>query len=321
MASELPRRKSASVGAQLFRTLIFGPLAFLLFFANTVLWIGLLLLAALVRGLLPLPSWRQHGDRVVIALGRRWIAGCNWLTAVLYRIDWEIEGERELDPQRWYLVVANHQSWVDINVFMAVFGHRLPFPKVFTKREILWLPFIGAAVWALGFPLLKRYPQKLLERRPELRGRDRDIARQACRRATARPTTLVNFLEGTRMTPAKHAARNSPFRYLLPPRAGGVALVVGTLGEKLAAVVDLTIVYPDGRPTFWHFLCGRVRRVTVRLCEVAVPPALRQGDYEMDAACRDGYQRWVMELWREKDAWMEAKLCGFPDVSGKEGKR
>ncbi|HAD05470.1 MAG: hypothetical protein A2091_03180 [Desulfuromonadales bacterium GWD2_61_12] len=299
----------------------FGLLAFLLYFVNTVLWIGLLLLAALVKILLPLSRWRQGCDDVILACGRRWIAGCNWLTATLYDIAWEIEGEAPLDPQQWYLVVANHQSWVDVMVFMAVFGHRLPFPKVFSKREILWLPFIGAAVWALGFPLLKRYPQKLLERRPELRGHDREIARQACRRATARPTTLVNFLEGTRLTPAKHAARHSPFRHLLPPRAGGVALVDAVLGEKLAAVVDLTIVYPAGRPTFWHFLCGRVRRVTVRLREVPVPPALRQGDYETDAGCRDGYQRWVTQLWQEKDVWMDAKSSGLPAASGKAGKR
>lgn len=302
-------------------SLIFGPLAFLLFFANTVLWIGLLLLAALVKSLLPLPAWRRGGDRVVIALGRRWIAGCNWLTAVLYRIDWEIEGARELDPQSWYLVVANHQSWVDLNVFMAVFGECIPFPKVFTKREILWLPFIGAAIWALGFPLLKRYPRELLERRPELRGHDRETARQACRRATATPTTLVNFLEGTRLTPAKQARQHSPFRHLLLPRAGGVALVVGTLGEQLTAIIDLTIVYPAGRPTFWDFLCGRMPRVAVRVREVSVPAELGAGDYETDADCREGFQRWVMALWQEKDAWIDAKLRGLPAARANEASR
>jgi len=249
---------------------------------------------------------------------RRWIAGCNWLTAVLYRIDWQIEGERELDPHGWYLVVANHQSWVDLMVYLKVFGHQGPFPKVFAKREILWLPFIGAAVWALGFPLLKRYPKELLERRPELRGRDREVARQVCRQAAAAPTTVVNFLEGTRLTPAKHARQQSPFRHLLTPRAGGVALVVGTLGEQLSAIIDLTIVYSDGRPTFWDFLSGRVPRVLVRVREVPIPSELGAGDYETDADCREGYQRWVTALWREKDAWIDEKLHGMPAGGGKE---
>lgn len=285
-----------------------APFALFLYLVNTVVCLGPLMLLALGKLLLPLPGWRNGCDQMLIALGRGWIAGCNLLTGALYRIDWSIDGPYQLDRDSWYLVLANHQSWVDLLVFMRVFGHALPFPKVFAKRQILWIPFIGAAVWALDFPLVKRYPAALLERRPELRGVDRAIALRACRRALQRPTTMVNFLEGTRFTPAKQVRQGSPYRYLLRPRTAGAALVVQSLGNQLTAVLDLSIAYPDGPPTFWRFLGGGVRRVAVRLQTVPVPEEFRSGDYEGNPADRERFQSWVAQLWREKDRWLDNVL-------------
>ena len=51
---------------------------------------------------------------------------------------------------------------------------------------------------------------------------------------------------------------------LLKPKAGGMALALNAMGDKFQAVLDLCIVYPDGIPTFWHFLQGKVKRIVVR---------------------------------------------------------
>jgi 1-acyl-sn-glycerol-3-phosphate acyltransferase len=288
--------------------IVAAPLAYLIYLAHTAIWIGPLLLVAPCKFLSSRPGWRHGVDRLLFALGRGWMAGCNHLTALLYRIDWQIEGARPLDPQGWYLVVANHQSWLDLIVFLRVFGHEMPFPRIFAKREILWLPFIGPAVWALDFPLVKRYPKELLERRPQLRGVDLAITRRACCRAAELPGTIVNFLEGTRFTPEKQRRQESPYRYLLRPKAGGAALAVAVLGERLTALLDLSIAYPAGRPNFWQFLAGRVPRIVVRLREIPVPAHLSGGDYENDAATRAAYQEWVGQLWVEKDIWLHAQL-------------
>lgn len=293
-----------------------APLAYLLYLGNSFVCITPLLLLALAKLLVPVAAWRRHCDRGLEALGRCWICGSNLLTRVLYRIEWRIEGARPLDPDGWYLVVANHQSWVDLVVFIRVFGHTLPFPRVFAKRETLWIPFLGLAIWAMGFPLVKRYPRALLERRPELRNVDRAITLRACRAALRQPTTMVNFLEGTRFTPAKQARQQSPYRHLLRPKAGGAALVIESFGPRLTGFYDLSIAYPDGTPSFWRFLGGRLPRVTVRLREVPVPEEFRSAHYAEDEAARARFQAWVAELWREKDAWIDRVLLAAAEEEG-----
>jgi len=73
------------------------------------------------------------------------------------------------------------------------------------------------------------------------------------------------------------------------------------LGEKFNSLLDITIVYPDGIPTFWEFLCGKVKRITVRMKTIEIPQHLMHGDYEDDPAFRDVMHQWVQQLWKDKD--------------------
>src|SRR5699024_11933898 len=66
---------------------------------------------------------------------------------------------------------------------------------------------------------LKRYSRARIARRPELAGRDIAATRRACRKFSRIPVAIVNFVEGTRFTPAKHQDQQSPHQYLLKPRA------------------------------------------------------------------------------------------------------
>ena len=112
----------------------------------------------------------------------------------------------------------------------------------------------------------------------------------------------MNFLEGTRFTQAKHDKQNSPYQHLLKPKAGGIAVALNAMGDKFQAILDVTIVYPEGIPTFWHFLCGRMHRVIVRVQSLPVPQHLAQGDYANDPAVREAFSQWVQQMWRDKDA-------------------
>jgi len=73
------------------------------------------------------------------------------------------------------------------------------------------------------------------------------------------------------------------------------------LGEKFHSLLDITIVYPDGVPSFWKFLCGKVKRVIVDMKTIEVPQQFMHGDYESDPDFRDAIQKWVQQLWLEKD--------------------
>jgi 1-acyl-sn-glycerol-3-phosphate acyltransferase len=112
---------------------------------------------------------------------------------------------------------------------------------------------------------------------------------------------VINFLEGTRFTKAKHDAQESPYMHLLKPKVGGIATALTTLGSQFHLMLDVTIVYPDGPPDFWTLLSGRLRAVTVLVQQREIPAALLAGDYASDPTFRGRMQEWINSLWSEKD--------------------
>jgi 1-acyl-sn-glycerol-3-phosphate acyltransferase len=118
----------------------------------------------------------------------------------------------------------------------------------------------------------------------------------------------MSFPEGTRFAPAKHDAQSAPYRHLLRPRAGALALSLHAMGRQFRSLLDVTIVYPDGVPTFWRFLCGRSPRVLVRVRQLAIPAELCTGDYTGDRAFRQRFHRWLEDLWQAKDRQIAALL-------------
>jgi 1-acyl-sn-glycerol-3-phosphate acyltransferase len=221
--------------------------------------------------------------------------------ALLLNVDWRLEGLEQLDPRGWYLITANHQSWVDIFVLQRTLKGRTPFLKFFLKQQLIYVPIVGLACWALDFPFMRRYSRTYLEKHPEKQGQDQAATRKACERFSLVPTAVMNFLEGTRFTPAKHGRQQSPYKYLLKPKAGGIAMTMNAMGEKFNALLDITIFYPAGIPTMWDFLCGRVERIVVQVKEIPIPAELTVGDYNADPDMRAKTQNWLNGLWLEKD--------------------
>jgi 1-acyl-sn-glycerol-3-phosphate acyltransferase len=223
---------------------------------------------------------------------------------------WDVRGLEGLSMEGWYLVSANHRSWVDIVVLQRVFNHRIPFLKFFLKRELIWVPFPGQAWWALDFTFMKRYSKDELARHPEWRGKDLETTRRACERFRLAPISVINFLEGTRFTEAKRAKQGSPYRHLLLPKAGGLAFVLSAMGGSITSFVDVTIAYPGGTPTFWDVISRGLTRIVVRVKHFPIPADLVSGDYLEDAAYRERMQAWVRELWSRKDAELGETLEG-----------
>ena len=56
-----------------------------------------------------------------------------------------LHSEVALSPQEWYMVLANHQSWVDILILHRVFNNKIPFLKFFLKKELIFVPILGLA--------------------------------------------------------------------------------------------------------------------------------------------------------------------------------
>lgn len=286
-----------------------GALALLLLVVNTLIWCTVLFMLALVKLLLP-AGMRGPLDKALNWVATRWIAcNCGWMR-LTQSTDWDVDGAESLAPDGWYLVSCNHQSWVDIFVLQRVLNRRIPLLKFFLKHELLYVPVMGLAWWALDFPFMRRHSRQALRDKPSRRTQDVDTGRRACAKFAQVPTSVMNFVEGTRFTPRKHAAQGSPYRHLLKPKTGALAASLETLGPKFTAMLDVTIVYPGGTPSFWDFLCGRVSKIVVRCRQVPLPNELRLEGQEMDAAVRSQLARWLAKLWAEKDAQIEALLGG-----------
>lgn len=274
-------------------TALKGSFASSMLAANTMAIFAGMIPLALVKLTLPFGAVRRGADRLLNGLVEGWIAMNGAWMALVQRIRWEVTGLEGLRRKGWYLVSSNHQSWVDILVLQKVFHRRVPFLKFFLKRQLLFVPVMGLAWWALDFPFMRR--------RSGSRSADLATARRACEKFRLIPTSVMNFLEGTRFSRAKHEAQQSPYRYLLKPKVGGLATALSAMGERFDALLDVTIVYPEGVPSFWDLLSGRVKRVVVRVRELEIPKDLLNGDYEGDPAFRARMQAFVQALWSEKD--------------------
>lgn len=277
------------------------PLVILLIVLSTILHTTPLLVVALVKWLLPFAAFQKACAAVLVRIAEAWIAVNSGLIALFTRTRFEVEGLAGLRSDGHYLVLANHQSWVDIIVLQRVLNRRIPFLRFFLKSQLIWVPLLGPAWWALDFPFMKRYSRKHLSKRPDLAGKDIIATRRACEKFKGMPVSIMNFVEGTRFTVEKRARQGSPYASLLRPKAGGVAFALDAMGSALHSVVDVTIAYPAGKPTMMDLIAGHIPRVRVNIREREIPPALRQSDYENDAASRVRFQRWVNSIWADKD--------------------
>lgn len=286
-----------------------GSLVGALFIVNTCFWAIPVYALALLKLITPPGAPRRLVGRLLDGSAQTWV-GCNkLLSAVLLPTRVDVRGIEKLNPKGQYFICSNHQTWNDIHILQTTFFGKAPFFKFFLKQQLIWVPVLGLAWWALDFPFMKRHTPEQIAKNPALRGQDIEATRKACARYEGLPVTIFNFLEGTRFTKAKHDRQGSPYRHLLKPKAGGFAFTLSAMGERLHAMLDVTIVYPEGATTFWNYLCGRVGRVIVEVRQVEIPHEFFSGDYEADAAFRKRVQAWVGDLWAHKDARIEALLA------------
>ncbi|MDY6451477.1 acyltransferase [Acinetobacter faecalis] len=262
----------------------------------------------LALGLTKLFKKSRKVDETNIQITNSWLTVNNWLIDhVLPNTEWDISVDDNLDlnMQGRYLMTCNHQSWVDTTVNQYFGLTRMPLTRFFTKWELIFIPFVGQAFKILGFPMMKRHSKEQIAKNPELKYRDFEEARKSCELLLSQPFTLLNYLEGTRYTPEKHAQQKSPYKHLLKPKAGGLALALNILGKDVDALVDMTIIYPNGAPGYGEFWLGDVPKIAVNLRKIDIPEWVHGGDYEDDLEYRDRFQKWVDDLWAEKDQLIE----------------
>ncbi|KEZ79281.1 acyltransferase [Salinisphaera hydrothermalis C41B8] len=263
--------------------------------------------ASVIKLSLPEGRARDRMTAVVLGIAKTWARSANGLIFGISGTRLRYQQQMADDPNGRYVLISNHQCWADVMALIKAIDPQLPFPRFFIKEQLRWLPVIGLACWALDFPFMKRHSRAAIQKNPQLRDEDMNTVRRACQVFRRLPVSLVNYAEGTRSTPAKRAAANSPYRTMLPPKAGGTAFAVNAMRDVLDGILDMTVAYIDTpEPQFWDLLCGRIPEVAVRVRYLPVPQGLAEGDYGADPEYRERFKAWLGELWAEKDAEVAA---------------
>ncbi|NVK23999.1 MAG: acyltransferase [Gammaproteobacteria bacterium] len=250
--------------------------------------------------LLPIKPITVVLNFVINIIWRGWALGNLFAMNLTNPIDWQIDCPDKLNKKSWYLLICNHVSWVDIMVLTQLALNRLPSPKFFLKDELKRVPFVGMAAWAMDMPFMKRFSRGYLEKHPEMKGKDIERTKKSCEKFKNIPTTIINFVEGTRFTSTKKAKQDSQFNKLLNPRAGGIAFTLSAMGHLFSGVLNVTLNYPDNAEPAKDILLGRMKRIQVNVELMQVEQDVI-GDYFSDAEFKSRFQVWLNDIWLKKD--------------------
>jgi 1-acyl-sn-glycerol-3-phosphate acyltransferase len=298
-------------GSQLKGCLVFFLLALNVIFASAQLFP-----MTLIKIIVPLMWWRRVTDRILNRIASNWVAFNSRIIFSFYPIEWKIKGIEKLKINDWYLLISNHQSWVDILVLQKVMHGKIPFIKFFLKKELIWVPIMGLAWWALDFPFMKRYKREEIEKNPRLKGVDLEITRKACEKFKTVYVTVMTFPEGTRFTKEKHDRQKSPYMHLLKPKAGGLSFTISAMGERFHRLLNITIVYPDGVKTMWQFLCGMVEKIDVFVESLPIPEKFINADPD-NAKIKKEFNDWLNNMWVKKDKLIHSHLTEYKTAAVK----
>jgi len=259
----------------------------------------------LIKLILPVPTVQKSCTRLANFTFWCWATLNLWMLNINNNIKWQVEGAEDVSTKQWYLMMANHLSWADIVILSSILKDKLPMPKFFLKHELLYVPFVGLACWGLDMPFMKRHSREYLLRHPERRNDDFDAINKACEKFKLAPTTLVNFVEGTRVNQEKLATVRTPYQHLLKPKTGGVAFALSAMGPILDGIVDVTLAYPENQVSpFEDMLKGKLTSVVVRV-KVHPMDDNVNGDYFKDKAFKRRFHAWLNETWQEKDEYLQ----------------
>ncbi|MFP4194805.1 MAG: acyltransferase [Desulfobacterales bacterium] len=280
-----------------------GIIAFLLYTANTIGGVFTMIPFVVLKVIIPHEETRHQLTRVITAIAWIWVNINSLILYATQKIRFDVEGLEGYNPRSSYLIISNHRSWADILMLQHLWKHRVPFLKFFIKRELIWVPLLGIAWWALDFPFMKRYSKEFLKKHPELKGKDIETTRRYCEKFKKSPVSVINFVEGTRFDESKRQNQESPYNHLLKPRPGGTAVVLSAMGKYLEAIIDVTIVYPENSAPlpFWDFLKGKISLVVLRARRLEIPSEFIGRSFDQDPEFREQFKNWINALWEEKD--------------------
>jgi 1-acyl-sn-glycerol-3-phosphate acyltransferase len=294
------------------RHVLQGTIVLLVVSISTIVLTTLIFLLAIFKLIAPKGRARNAMTRWLSSLGELWVSVNKAVAWFYHGMEWDIQMPDDLNHDSRYLIFSNHQSGVDILVLQHCLNRRAPFMRFLLKQQLIWVPFLGVAWWALDMAFLRRYSRQELVKSPALRGKDLENAALACEKLKHIPVSMMTFPEGTRFTEAKRAQQNSPFKHLLRPRYGGIGQVLYSFDDALHSLIDVTIIYPDGTPTLWHFVSGQIRKISVHIQLRSIDAEIRGRNFREDGVAKSHLKTWLNDIWEEKERFISNALDKKP---------
>jgi 1-acyl-sn-glycerol-3-phosphate acyltransferase len=288
-----------------------GAIVLLIVSVSTVVLTLVIFILSIFKLIAPKGRARNAMTHWLSSFAELWVS-INKAAVRFYPLEWDVHMPEGISHKGRYLVFCNHQSGVDILALQHVLNRRAPFGRYLLKHQLIWVPVLGVAWWALDMAFLRRYSRQELLRNPSLRGKDLENAARACEKLKHIPVSMMTFPEGTRFSEAKREEQNSPYKHLLRPRYGGIGQVLYSFDDALDCLIDVTITYPDGTPSVWHYVSGQVRKITVHIELREIDDELRGADFREDGLAKGRLKSWLNGIWEEKERLMSHTLANDP---------
>lgn len=299
------------------RTLLQALLIFSLMVGQTTLLFIPFMGIALLKWLAP-ARYRAHLTVPLFMFAERWAYHNNRIADAVRLTQWHITGLEGLSADKNYLVIANHNSMADVMTLLYALNGHVPIFRFLLKEQLRYMPIVGLACWAMDFPFMRRYSAEYLAKHPEKATHDLETIRRSCEKSRHHPATIITFAEGTRFTPNKKQKQNSPYTYLLKPKAGGVGQILSAMGDKIEAILDITLIYPPQAVKMWQFMGKQAPYMAIDIDTIPVPLHFIGRDYQNDPTFRREVQAWLNTRWQRKDNLIASKrseLSQQPSVS------
>jgi 1-acyl-sn-glycerol-3-phosphate acyltransferase len=268
---------------------------------NLAFWIIPLLVLTGLKFLVTNTKAQDYLYRAMLWLYRRAVGVDHFLLNCILAIDFEISGLPLLNKNNNYLVISNHRSWADILVLQSLLVRGAPIIKFIVKREILMLPLVGWICWAYEYPFVSRHTLKFKKQTGRNNKSDLHSLNQRLANLKNHPSSIINFVEGTRYTTLKNGQEESSLANLLPPKVGGLTYILQTFGTQLDYLLDCTIAYDCEEPIFWNLLGKQSQKVKVEVQQIPISNLLPIITSEKGSISYEQTSEWLNDLWEQKD--------------------
>ena len=128
-------------------SVIRSVLSIMLYTINTLIWFVPIFVCGLLK-LIPIKPMQKLLSWVAKQCATIWVSVNSINQRLFTPTKINVTGLEETKLKDWYLVIANHQSWVDILVLQRVFNRKIPFLNFFLKRVNLRANFRSVLVGA-----------------------------------------------------------------------------------------------------------------------------------------------------------------------------